>query len=68
MFRSLLVELLLIMISKFDVYILCLLCLDDVMGSEVSCMGKNYNYYAINSNGITLCLAYPSKHNMVTIK
>jgi len=38
------------------------------MGSEVSCMGKNHNYYAISSNGITLCLAYPSKHNMVTIK
>lgn len=41
---------------------------DNVMGSEVSCMGKNHNYYAISTNSITLCLAYPSKHNMVTIK
>jgi len=43
-------------------------CLDNLMGSEVSCSGKNHNYYAISSNGITLCLAYPSKHNMVTIR
>lgn len=47
-------------------YLFCLL--DDIMANEVSSMGKKYNYYAIHSNGITLCLAYPNKHNMITIR
>jgi len=38
------------------------------MANEISTMGKNQNYYAIQSNGITLCLAYPNKHNMITIR
>lgn len=38
------------------------------MANEVSSMGKTHNYYAMQSNGIILCLAYPSKHSMVTIR
>lgn len=42
--------------------------LGNIMANEVSSMGKNYNYYALHSNGITLCLAYPKNHNMITIR
>lgn len=38
------------------------------MANEISSLGKNLNYYAIQSNGILLCLAYPNKHNMITIR
>lgn len=45
-----------------------MLFVDNIMANEVLSMGKKYNYYALHSNGITLCLAYPIKHNMVTIR
>lgn len=44
------------------------LLLDDIAANEVSSTGVKFNYYAIHSNGLTLCLAYPKKHNMITIR
>ncbi|XP_050442276.1 protein fuzzy homolog [Adelges cooleyi] len=41
---------------------------DDETVGEISGVGKNHNFYALHSNGLTMCLAYPIKHNMITIR